>query len=235
LSHYGADYWGTKSIGKQGGTVIYRVYGGYHPLDLNGGYAVGIASLTGTAFTSGGSNEFGGDLRWDTPLKGLLVGASALVTGLDGTSASASFHVPYITEPVYYAKFERGKFLAAGEYKRDGGNIFLTFNLPGGGTFTQPSNFDIRSWYAMTEYQVLPKFHMGAYYSHYTNLSTAPGPSRFSNDAVISGRYDFTPHLYMKLEGHFIDGTAIGYYNATNPNGEKPKTKMLAARMGYTF
>ena len=65
-----------------------------------------------------------------------------------------------------------------------------------------------------------------------------PGHRRqhnYSNDAVISGRYDFNSYFYAKLEGHFINGTLLGYYTDTNPNGEKNATQMLAAKIGFSF
>jgi hypothetical protein len=62
-------------------------------------------------------------------------------------------------------------------------------------------------------------------------------PINYSKDWVVSGKYDFNPYFYAKLEGHFISGTAQGYYTDTNPTppGLQPKTKMLAAKVGYSF
>jgi hypothetical protein len=238
LAHYGGDFYGGISLGKHWGTLAYRGYAGYRPLDLNGGYAKLISQSTGSPFTTGGSNVLGGDVRWRTPLKGLLVGLSAIDTGLEGTSPSASFHIPYSTSPVPYAKFERGKFMAAGEYKRNAADINIYFNLPGGGTFPALSKYDIRSWYVMSSYRLLEKLQVGGYYSHYVNGGTNQSlPVNFSKDWVISGKYDFNPYFYAKLEGHFINGTALGYYTDTNPTppGLQPKTKMLAAKVGYSF
>jgi hypothetical protein len=236
LAHYGADFYGAMPIGKKWGTFSYRGYVGYRPLDLNGGYAKLIAQSIGSAFTGGGSNVFGGDLRWETPLKGLLVGLSSITTGLNGTAPTGSFHIPYATTPVPYAKFERGKFMAAGEYKRNAAAFDLTLNLPGGGTFLAPSKYDLRTWYVMSSYQILKKLRVGGYYSHYVNGGKDQSlPINFSKEWTISGRYDFNTHFYAKLEEHFINGTAVGYYTSTNPNGLKPKTNALAARIGFTF
>jgi len=236
LAHYGVDYYGAMPLGERMGTLSYRGYVGFRPLDLNGGYAKSIGLSIGSAFTSGGSNVFGGDVRWETPVKGLLVGVSAITTGLEGTAPTASFHIPYATTPVPYAKFERGKFMAAGEYKRNASAFDLTFNLAGGGKLFVPSKYDTRSWYVMSSYQVLTKLRVGGYYSHYINGNTDQSIAKnYSKDWTVSGRYDFTPHFYAKVEGHFIDGTALGYYTSTNPNGLQPKTTALAGRVGFTF
>jgi hypothetical protein len=235
LAHYGADFYGAMPLGKKGGTISYRAYAGYRPLDLNGGYAKQIGEIVGSTFASGGSNVLGGDLRWDTPLKGLQIGMSALTTGLSGMSPGGSFHLPYFTAPVPYAKFERGKFMAAGEYKRLASQFNLTLNTPGGAVFV-PGNYDARSWYVMSSYQVLRQLRIGGYYSHYISGGTDQSqPQNYSKEWVVSGRYDFNPHFYAKLEEHFINGTALGYYGSTNPNGLKPKTDALAARIGFTF
>jgi hypothetical protein len=244
LSHYGGDFYGRMDLGKHYGKLSYQGYAGYRPLDLTGGNAKLISEHTGMAFTSGGGNMFGGDLRWETPLKGLLVGASAITSDLVGIAPTGAltgtFRTSYTTIPVFYAKFEKGKFMAAGEYKRENGVYIIHYdNFRGGGPATFPAPYDQRSWYAMSSYRISEKVQVGAYYSHQGNAhpNYLPGPpaSQYSNDAVISGRYDFNSYVYAKLEGHFINGTLLGYYSDTNPNGEKNATQMLAAKIGFSF
>jgi hypothetical protein len=243
LSHYGGDYYGVASLGKRGGKLSYRGFVGYRALDLNGGYAKEIGADIGSSFSTGGGNVFGGDVRWQTPLRGLLIGMSAITGNLNGTATTGSFHIPYATLPVYFAKFEKGKFMAAGEYRRTNGQFFIHLNnvdpfsfpapvIP----FTSQSSYDDRAYYAMSEYRISPKLQLGAYYSWYHSAIGNPAlPANFSNDGVISGRYDFNSYFYAKLEGHFIDGTALNYYVGTNPTGLKPKTNMLAAKVGFSF
>jgi hypothetical protein len=52
---------------------------------------------------------------------------------------------------------------------------------------------------------------------------------------VVSGRYDFNPYFYGKIEGHFLHGTGLGYYASTNPNGLNPNSNILAAKIGFSF
>jgi hypothetical protein len=246
LAHYGADFYGSMSLGKHWGAISYRAYGGYKPLDLYGGYAKELAPDVGSSFTTGGSNLIGGDVRWRTPLKGLLIGMSALDTGLDGTAPTGSFHIPYFTQPDEYAEFERGKFMLAGEYKRTTAAFDLHLNNvdplppPFGPVIplNVPSTFDERAWYAMASYRLTEKLQAGAYYSHDKNYGAGVSPtlsSNYSNDSVISGRYDFNSYFYAKLEGHFIRGTALNYYPDTNLGGEKTATSLLAAKIGFAF
>lgn len=244
LSHYGADFYGTADLGKGHGKVSYRAYGGYRSLDLNGGYALqlGVPEV-GSAFTTGGGNIFGADLRWQTPLKGLLVGASIIETDLNGTAQTGSIHIPYLSEPVEFVKFERGKFMAASEYKRTAAAFDIHLNNVDPYGYPAPvipynalSSFDDRSWYVMSAYRLTGKLQVGAYYSH-QGAAGVNGklPVNYSNDAVISGRYDFNSYFYAKVEGHFINGTALDYYVQTNPNGETTATQMLAAKIGFSF
>jgi hypothetical protein len=243
LSHYGGDYYGTMDIGKRGGKLSYRGFAGYRSLDLNGGYAKELEPDVGSAFSTGGGNVFGGDLRWQTPLRGVLVGVSAITGNLNGTAPTGSFHIPYATLPVYFAQFEKGKFMAATEFRRTNGEFNLHLNnvdpfpypapvIP----FNTQSVYDDRAWYVMSTYRITGKLQGGAYYSHYrTPIGSGSLPANYSNDSVICGRYDINAYFYAKLEGHFIRGTALNYYVDTNPLGERNATNMLAAKVGFSF
>jgi len=244
LAHYGADFYGTADFGTRRGKVSYRAYAGYRSLDLTGGYALELGvPVVGSAFTTGGGNMFGADLRWQTPLKDLLVGVSAIVTNLNGTATTGSLHIPYLGEPVEFVKFERGKFMAASEYKRVAPQLDLHLNNVDPYGYPAPvipynvvAVEDQRSWYVMSSYRLTEKLQVGAYYSHTGNAHVnGKLPINYSNDAVISGRFDFNSYFYAKLEGHFINGTSLNYYVDTNPNGETTATKMLAARIGFSF
>ncbi len=249
LAHYGADFYGEMPLGKQAGSFSYRGYAGYRTLDLDSGYVktidlmmpwfTGMFGLpSGTVTTAPSGTVFGGDLRWQTPLKGLLIGSSATAETIQGTAgASVSFRAARNVANQQYAKFERGKFMVAYERKRMPIGYSLTANTAGG-PITVQDPVDWRSWYVMTSYRVAPKFQVGTYYSHLVDAgggesTTVPGD--YSKDWTISSRYDFNSHFYAKLEEHFLHGTDIGYYSDTNPNGLKSQSKILAARIGVTF
>ena len=248
LAHYGADFYGELPVGRQGGTLAYRAYAGYRTLDLNSGYVKSIdlmlpwfdqtfglpaASIT----TAPGGKVFGGDLRWQTPLKGLLIGSSASAEDLQGTAGAVSIHASRNVVMQQYAKFERGKFFAAFEIKRMPVGLTFIANTPGG-PIPVPNPVDWRSWYAMTSYRVAKKLQLGTYYSHLVDAGGGQNTSHtgnYSKDWTISGRFDFNPHLYVKVEEHFVHGTDLGFYSDSNPNGSKPRSNILAARVGVTF
>jgi hypothetical protein len=231
LAHVGGEVYGGLPLGRRIGKLQYRGYAGQANLDLNGGY-VKLAADAGVAFeTAPGGKIYGGDLRWETPLGGLTLGTSARVQALDGTSPVGSVHVPATFISAEYAQFKKGKFYFAGEYRRFPLNTVVTI-----GPAVIPVPEDQRAWFAMGSYRLTEKFHLGTYYSHYINKSLDTAlPANYSKDWVVSGRYDFNEYFYGKIEGHFLHGTGLGYYNSTNPNGLKPNSNMLAAKIGFSF
>ena len=248
LAHYGADFYGEIPLGKQGGALSYRAYAGYRTVDLESGYVKSLNlmlpgfeqsfGLPNALITDAPSGKvFGGDLRWQTPLKGFLIGSSASAEDMQGTAGAVSIRAARNLVTQEYAKFDRGKFLAAFEMKRMPVGLSFTANTAEG-PIPVPNPVDWRSWYVMTSYRATKRFQVGTYYSHIVdagggqNTSVSP---HYSKDWTISGRYDFDAHFYVKLEEHFLHGTDIGYYSDSNPNGLQPRSNILAARVGFAF
>lgn len=244
LSIIGGEYYGSMNVGKKGGRVLYRGYAGYRALDLNGGYEnqinSGVAALDAAlgqpytaVSTAPGGNAYGGDVRWITPLKGLLVGSSIMIADLHGSAAAVSFGQPMNGITQEYAQFEKGKFMAAGEWRRQA----VAFHEAAGPIYI-PIALDWRSWYGMFGYRVTPKLQVGTYYSHFVDVGGGANgslPTNYSKDWTISGRYDFNSYFYAKLEEHFVHGTNMGYYADDNLNGLRPRSNLLAAKLGFSF
>jgi hypothetical protein len=231
LAHVGGELYGGVSLGSRAGQLQYRGYGGQATFDSHGGF-VKILTDEGLLFrTPPGGTMYGGDLRWAAPWAGLTLGYSGLVASVKGTTSGGGLYVPPLFVSAEYAQFQKGKFYFAGEYRREPTNAIVTF---GPASFSAPD--DQRIWFAMGSYRILRKLQAGSYYSHYVNkgLDTAL-PANYSKDWVVSGRYDFNSYFYGKIEGHFLHGTGLGYFTSTNPNGLKPNSNMLAARIGFSF
>lgn len=230
LSHLGGEVYGYVPLGERLGKLRYDGFAGESYLPLDGGYIKQIADA-GLVLTSEPSGKtYGGDLRWVTSLKGLTVGASADVQGMDGTASQGSLHLVPFLEAYYYAQFTKGKFYFAGEYNGAPARAFLTI-----GQAVFPVPVGARTWYAMGSYRVSKTFQVGSYYSYELNTGVPNVAANYSKDWVISGRHDFNSYFYTKLEGHFIHGTGIGFYQSTNPNGLKDNSNILAAKIGFTF
>jgi hypothetical protein len=233
LSNLGGQVYGSVKLGEKGGKLSYKGFAGYRYIPTNGGYNQTFSDLLGSGFTKPLTSKVsGGDLRWQTPLTGLTVGTSLLAQTAYGALTAGFFNSPVSLSPDFYAKLERGKFFVGGEYKRFNPNVTLTL-----GGHVLPTLFvDQRMWYLMTSYHILPKLQAGAYYTQELSRGSNTGlPANFYKDWVISGRYDFNSYFYAKLEGHFINGNAFGDYVSTNPLGYKPKSNMLAAKVGFSF
>jgi hypothetical protein len=231
LSELGGEVYGGLSLGKQGGSLQYHAHIGNSNLDSNEGYAETLAEAGLVFEHQPGERTFGGDLRWQTPWHSLSVGSSALSQTIDGTAPGGTVHVGPSITTAQYVQWDDGKLFLAAEYWRSPINPVLTV-----GQEIVPYPLDQRSWYAMASYRVSKKLQLGSYYSHYVNKAADSTLSaNYSKDVVVSGRYNFNPYVYGKVEGHFLHGTGLGYYMNTNPGGLKPDSNMLAARIGFTF
>jgi hypothetical protein len=231
LSHTGGDLYGYLPLGNHHGSLRYDGYLGEDYLPLDGGYVKQLADAGLQLTNEPAGRNYGGDLRWETPLRGLLLGYSPMVMGLDGASPGGALHVPSFLMTAQYAQFARGKFYFAFEYDKVPVSEFLTI-----GPQTAIFPLDTRSWYGMGQYRFTKKIQGGSYYSHYVNKAMNTSlPENYSKDWVVSGRYDFNSYFYAKLEGHFLHGTGLGYYASTNPNGLKPNSNILAAKIGFSF
>jgi len=230
LAELGGEIYGGVRIGRRGGRVQYAGHVGHSTLDANGGYMEQLSQMGFTFADPPSGKVFGGDLRWVTPI-GLTVGASAVSDALDGVGPEGIVHVPGSLTQAYFGEWNRGRLHLSGEYWRT--PLFLVLN-PGTGPLTLAQ--DERAWYPMIRYELTKKLQIGSYYSHYANKAADTSqPENYSKDWVVSGRYDFNPYFYGKVEGHFLHGTGLGYYTSTNPDGLKPNAAMLAARIGFTF
>ena len=230
LAHVGGEIYGALPLGKRAGSLQYSGYAGEATLDLNGGY-IRLFTDAGILFTTPPSGKnYGGDLRSEGLVKGLTFGSSANVLTLDGSAPQASMHVAPTVSIAEFAQFQRGKLYLAGEYRRVPLDTVVT-----AGAYVFHNLYDERSWYAMGSYRLTKKIQAGSYYSHYVNKALDTHvPANYSKDWVVSGRYDFDEYFYAKIEGHFLHGTGLGYYADANPNGLRPNSNMLAAKIGFS-
>jgi hypothetical protein len=241
LAHYGGVVYGSYTLGKQLGKLDYRGFGGERVLSADDGYYMEVRE-TGTDHVDGLHRAiYGAALHWRTPLTGLMLGSSYIRNGpsispLSGTFTGTESFRAY-NQPSFFARYETGKIMIAGEYVRIAQNASSAFVAMNGSpvSITVPFRFDNRPWYAMASYKVTGKLTAGAYHSQIFNHSVALGPARYSKDWVISGRYDFSQFLYAKVEQHFIDGTKVDFDNNLNLGGLKPKTKLTILKMGVSF
>lgn len=209
-----------------------------------------------------GGLQYGADLRWTTPIKGLLMGASHMREEITGKgTATCSPAVPIncsvwnaVSHGVYienskkdqtnfgYAQYTNGSLTVAGEYRRYWRNQNAWNNL-------LDIRADTRAWYTSGTYRFSKRLELGGYYSRFSVMgirgSLPPSfdtslPSNHLYDKVITARFDLTRFWNFKVEGHFMDGwggnlSPNGFYTPDNPQGIKPQTNLLIIRTGFSF
>ena len=239
LAHTGGDLYGHVELPGGCGSLSYQGYFGSRTADSDGGYFKAAAEAGLPTAPGAFGKLYGGDLRWHTPLRGLMAGGSVGMAEVSGQATGALLPFPVTiqstsdTNTALYGEYERGKFYAAAEFRRRIWNLQIAeLGLPA-------AFLDSRAWYAMGAYRVHPKLNFGMYYNHFEYahlqsiaLSTL---SPASHDWVAAVRIDPNPYVYLKLEAHYLDGTAIGFYSSTNPAGLDRLTRLLAVKIGFSF
>jgi hypothetical protein len=233
LSQYGAELYGKVAFGEKLGSLDYSAYYGEYFYATNDGYVANFQQQ-GLVFNSPAMGKTPGfDLRWSTPLKGLKVGGSLMMYDATGTLTNGLYVQPLAFWPTYYAQYSHRKFFASWQYVKL--VQYQTVTLDGTAPATSAS--DSRAWFVMAGYRLTDKLQVGSYYTRYTlaEAGARSDPAEYFHDAVLSARFDINTNFYAKLEGHLIDGNALGFYTLDNPNPLVPKTNLLVAKLGFIF
>jgi hypothetical protein len=234
LAHFGGVVYGRVALGERMGKLDYRTFGGESVLAGDDGYFELFREQGFTVPNGLSGSMFGATLRWETPVHGLMAGATeaSQVGGgevaagpLVGDFAFKRYYTPYL-----FAKYDHSRFSVSGEYNR----LALTpkIQLPGIPTIVVP--FDQRAFYATSTYRVTGKLSAGLYYSNWINRQAAFTSSRYQKDWALSTRYDVNSFLYLKAEQHWMDGTGLGFYGTDN-SSLKPTTRMTMLKLGVSF
>lgn len=233
LDHYGGVVYGSLPLGERFGTLEYRGFAGQRVIDSNDGY-FDVVRSEGIVLPNGLTGPtFGGTLRWNAPLEGLMFGASESAGNLSGEinegSLQGNLRGTQFRHLFYFGKLERNKWMIAGEYSRE--LLNATVQNP-----VRPSNeaTDRRAFYGMASYRLASKLTGGLYYSSYIDRKAAYTAFRYQKDWAVAARYDFTPYLYAKAEQHFIDGLGVGFIPSSNPD-QRPSLRMTMLKLGVTF
>jgi len=184
------------------------------------------------------------DLRWHTPVEGLMIGGSfanntqdlvLVIVDYANTPISAISHPDHRTSG--YADYVRGKFHFNTEFRR--ANQLDSLYLPTGADGVY--NLQNKAWFGTAAYRVNKWMELGAYNSRFYVGSPSTPTNSASNhifDQTITARFDITKWMNVKVEEHFINGygdtySAHGFYSADNPSGLKPNTNMFVVRAGF--
>jgi hypothetical protein len=232
LAQTGGELYGLVPLGAAG-QLEYRLYGGT------------IFFSTAEASSQIGEVSVpyivGGRLMWLTPLEGLQLGGSFQALRLDidyvpppealeqlemegelpaDFSGTVAAQVPakLAVGSVEYAAHD---LTLASEYSR--WHVSLKSDLPA--LLPEATQISERA-YVMASYRVAPWLVPGAYYSlYYKDISDRRGRDAYQHDVAVTVRYDINQHWLVKVEGHYMNGTAAlsSALNDGTPNAELAK------------
>lgn len=202
------------------GALDYRAYGGTIFIDQTT-----LAAPGQTVSSVDVPYVVGGRLLWHAPapIDGFTLGASvqALRINLDlvlsddivsaltqaglvpaGTGDTFKYSLPALLW-VGSAEYAAHDLLLAAEYSRWHEEYKTRPRIVPDGSENQTR------WYVMGSYRVTPWFTPGVYYALFDN--GVPGPKtrdKYQQDFALYNRYDLTSNWLLKLEGHYMRGTA---------------------------
>lgn len=226
LAQTGLELYGLVPTGG-GGQLEYRLYGGTVFFDASDASSqVGDVSVPYIA---------GGRLMWLTPLSGLQVGATAQALRLDieylpppevveplqmegqlpsDFDGSTTVRIPAVLgiASIEYAAHD---WLIASEYSRWW--VSLESDIP---ALVPETNTTSERAYVMTSYRVVRWFTPGIYYSVlFRDIDDRKGRDAYQHDVAFTTRYDINEHWLLKLEAHYMRGTAA---LSSSLNDDKP-------------
>jgi hypothetical protein len=231
LAHYGGVAYGTFKFAPRLGKMDYRIWGGEEVIPTNDGQFADLNAAGNGPLNPFSYATYGGALHWQTPLPGLMIGASddhANQAGVALAGGSESF-APW-NNVSYFTRYEKEKVMFAGEFNRQAspGALNLT-GLPPASAASDP-----RAWYLMATYKLTGKLTAGVYDSQVVDHQQPLGPDRYTKDWTISGRYDVSQFIYLKFEEHFIKGTSLSFEGSDNTDLQ-PASNLTALRIGVSF
>jgi hypothetical protein len=255
IAHLGGDIYGSISLKHRLGDLAYTAYGGHSTDSIYSGFTY-LASEYGVTDHLG-AIQYGADLRWKSPLRGLLIGASRFNEDTHSraipNSASAAGSTISVENSKadwtnqFYGEYTVGKLRIDSEYRR----LFHDGIVNHGDI---EAITDVRGWYVSGAYRLMKRLALGSYYSRYSITSVSGGPFGFEvpeetdtslpanhiDDKVVSARVDLNKFWNAKVEGHFMNGYGAssfpdGFYPQVNPQGFKPNTNALVLKTSLNF
>ncbi|HEY3802362.1 MAG TPA: hypothetical protein VGL61_07130 [Kofleriaceae bacterium] len=198
LAQNGLDLYGYLPIGRAG-SLEYEAYFGTLYFSLPTQLGVQFAPVD-VPYIGGGR------LMWETPVDGLRAGASAFHGTLDINAILSGFPEPItidLTETQWLASVEYANegFLLDAEYGRIRDHTTETS--------LGSEHPTAEHGYALAGYRWRPWLMTTLYYSlMYPRVGDHNGVANQQHDAALSFRFDITAHWIVKLEAHFMRGTA---------------------------
>jgi hypothetical protein len=239
LSHIGGDIYGNVHLGRAG-SLSYTAYAGTRSDDATDGFHYAAVSQNYPIVKFSG-RIWGTDLRWTTPINGLMLG---------GTYAPIVEDTTYIGQvqdktvnkwtAAGYSEYSRGKWRFDAEYRRNFESDVLVYATT---NTISPTAWSDTGWFVSAAFRINKRLEIGTYHDRYYVQFPASSPEVSTHhiyDQAVTARFDLTRFWSVKVEGHFMNGTgdvwsSRGFYNNDNPDGLQPSTNLLVLRTGVAF
>ncbi len=220
LAQTGMEIYGYAGL-RSAGSLDYRLYAGTIFLDVRPqpGSPLTILDLE-VPFVVGAR------VLWGPPVGGLRVGGSVQVLRIDtdllapGEPAPIAVKIP-ATLWVASVEYAVRDLLVAGEYSRwlveaKSSNPAV---VPEGSTTSERA-------YALATYRASPWLQAGAYYSLlFPDVAHRTGRESVQQDVALTLRFDIDAYWLIKVEGHYMHGTA-GL--SSGLNGNRPLSALVS-------
>ena len=149
----------------------------------------------------------GARVVWETPVEGLRIGGSVLSGEIDG-----AYTVLAMSPPAVIAFGVRAtNWLSSIEYVKDGVLLAAEYGRAIGETTlgTATTHVTAEHGYGLAGYRWRPWLQGTAYFSLlYPDVGQRSGREHHQYDTAGAVRFDLSPHWIVKLEAHFLRGTA---------------------------
>jgi hypothetical protein len=200
LAQTGVELYGWVGLGGAG-ALDYRIYAGTIFLDLTQGGSPSVVNLT-VPYVAGGR------LMWNTPVDGLRIGGSLQFLRIDTDlllpqGTLVSLRVP-ATLAVASLEYSANEWLFAVEYSR-----WLIKVRSNDSQVVPESSGTSERGYLLGSYRFNPLLQAGAYYSiYFPDTGDREGPGEQQHDVAATLRFDINRYWLIKLEAHYLHGTA---------------------------
>ena len=258
VSAWGMNMYGDIPIGRLG-DISYEFYFGKHFHFDEGGLseqyrdrALDLRNLEACSV--------GFDIRWRTPIEGLMLGGSLMYLQADMTSVSFSaapvagilstygerFILDFDCLLVHrlYAKYQWEKWTFFADYQSfyQNGRGKQNLHVFGSPSTKVPSVYTDQDAQAYglslgAIYELTDKLSLGGYYCYYLDNEYIDNDivNNYSHDFCFSARYNITNNLILKGEAHYINGAGFpGVYGTDNPSYQRDWL-LFAISISYNF
>jgi hypothetical protein len=252
-NYTGGGLYGNISMGKAG-SLRYDLVLGTVEMEPDGGIAKSLSSNESQIYSANADLVFGGRVEWHLPLRGLKLVTTYFQLDLTYAARSTTapvtnrIELPELRHSIFSLEYNHGNFTAAAEYIMSKADVTVNTDLSKIRRPNPPAmeyDRDAEGYYGRISYRFTDWFEAGTYYSvYYPNKKDRGGNDEvaqgnpdhraWQKDFAVSTRFDITDWWLIKLEMHYMDGTAL-CTEMDNPDGFEKTWTLFAIKSTFSF